>query len=131
LNKINISNLSVEIAKAADLIFKPYIHSVTIDQDQIIEDKHLNLNNEYFLKLFCRDIEGERIYEYDLDLEIYQSGLNFSLLLSSSKSENKPILWYSKHPIWMESETGQKCKPPSNFNNLESFARKISSLLIL
>ena len=65
------------IAKSADVCLKPWIHAVVpIDPSAPAVLDDLNVRIE------CRDPQGERCPERDLELEIYRSGNDINLMLS-------------------------------------------------
>ncbi|ABX08920.1 hypothetical protein [Prochlorococcus marinus] len=121
-------NLLNQVAKAADLCLIPWRHSVV--------DKSSNTNNgnsssiDLILHIENRNIEGERVPEEDIDLEIFKSGLDLSITLAWSYYEQRPILWHGQHSVWMDAGTGKQCDAPSYSASFEAFVRRVRSLLI-
>ena len=76
------------IAKSADVCLKPWIHAVVpIDPSAPAVLDDLNVRIE------CRDPQGERCPERDLELEIYRSGNDINLMLSWWDQPERPMLW--------------------------------------
>ena len=114
-------SLIAEVAKAADLCMKPYVHSVFLE-NQLFDDNDFD---DLIFKIQCRNIDGEREESMDIELEVYKSGnfLNNSIPWQSLNSN--PIIgpW---HPcVWMDSSSGVKCEKPSYGNHFESLARRL------
>ena len=126
----NSKDLFVEIAKACDTCLKPWRHSVIDCSPK--EKKTLDeLNIDLILRIECRCKDGKRFSNYDLEMEIYQSGDDISITLSLLSFPDSPMLWHGKHSIWMDSLTGKKTKQPERGADLEALARRIRSLLLL
>ena len=123
--KNSSENLEVIVAKSANIINKPYIHSVV----KISGDYNANKNEDLdiTLNILCRDSEGTRIERNDLEIEIFNSKNELVLLVSKLNYPNEPILWSGNKNLWMDSKSGKKCEPPSyNFiiENLTTRIRK-------
>ncbi len=118
------------IASAADVCFKPWKHSVVQLNINSSEDEIDQTLLDLILRVECRNIEGERISEHDLDLEIYHSGGDLNVMLSWSNNSDRPILWQGPHSVWMNSESGTRCNSPEFGIGLENFARKIRALFL-
>tara|TARA_Y100001968_G_scaffold94151_2_gene84600 strand:- start:5665 stop:6075 length:411 start_codon:yes stop_codon:yes gene_type:complete len=117
----------IEIAKSADLCFKPLKHSVL--NNQTIEKYDFNILdfNEIILKIECRNTDGVRCSENDLDLEIFRSGDELNIILSWHSFPLKPILWQGKHSLWMDANTGKRTTAPVDGVKLEAFSRRLRS----
>ncbi len=116
-----------EVAKICDLCLKPCRHSVI----NVFANKDQNPNDEYFdltLRIECRDMNGKRLKENDLEIEIYSSGVDLSITLSWLFYPDRPILWYGKHSVWMDSKTGLKSKSTTEFSSMEALARRLRAL---
>ncbi len=120
----SIEILVSEVAKAADLCLKPYVHSVFLE-NQLDEDNGLD---ELIFKIQCRNIDGEREESMDIELEVYKSGNEVNLTISWKSLIDRPILWQGKHAIWMDSTNGEQCKMPSNGKLFESLSRRLRTL---
>ena len=116
-----IATLIVEVAKAADLCMKPYVHSVSLDNQ-------LNDFNDLIFKIQCRNIDGEREESMDIELEVYKSGNDLNMTLSWKSIVDRPILWQGKHSVWMESSSGVQCERPSYGKEFESLARRLRTI---
>ena len=117
------------IAEACDLCLKPCRHSVINDytsQNLISEEDLIDL----VLKVECRDIEGKRLPDKDLEIEIYQSGDDLSITLSWINFPERPILWHGKHSVWMDSKTGVQLKVPVEGLALEALARRLRAAFL-
>tara|TARA_Y100001968_G_scaffold117331_1_gene106729 strand:- start:303 stop:698 length:396 start_codon:yes stop_codon:yes gene_type:complete len=114
-----------EIAKAADLCMKPWKHSVILDEDisqqQISEEDF----SELIVRVECRDLNGERHSEKDIEIEIFRSGSELNFTLAWHKFPLRPILWQGKHSLWMDAETGKKSATPSEGEHFEALARRL------
>ena len=122
------NRLISEVAKAADLCMKPYVHSVSLEGhfDNETSDKTLE---DLTFKIQCRDIEGERQHSMDIELEVYKSGNEINMTLSWISLLNTPILWQGKYSVWMDSDSGVQCQAPSNGQLFESLARRLRTIL--
>ena len=111
------------IAKSADVCLKPWIHAVVpIDPSAPAVLDDLNVRIE------CRDPQGERCPERDLELEIYRSGNDINLMLSWWDQPERPMLWQGRHPVWMNGESGQRLSAPEDAGPLEALGRRLHSL---
>ena len=77
----------------------------------------------------CRDAEGQRCSQRDLELEVYRSGDDINLMLSWWEQPDRPMLWQGRHPVWMDGATGQRCSAPHDAAPIEALARRLRSLL--
>ena len=116
--------LIAEVAKAADHCIKPFVHSVSLE-NQLDDEKYLD---ELIFKIQCRNIDGEREESLDIELEVYKSGDELNMTLSWKSLSNRPILWQGKHAIWMDSSSGLQCETPSYGKQFESLARKLKTV---
>ncbi len=118
------------IAQAADICRKPWFHSVVSFNPN--EDVYSNNYLDITIRIECRDKEGQRFAEYDIDLELYKSGEELSLILAWSNQPHKPILWQGKHSIWMNGDNGKKCEAPLDKDSisLESLSRRLRAIFI-
>ena len=126
MSTIDFPNQLISIvAQVADLSLKPWKHSVLLHDDT--EIKNINLDNfrELILRIECRDLNGERHFENDLELEIFRSGGDFNITLSWLSFPHKPILWQGKHSLWMDAHTGKRCSLPADGEKLEAFSRRL------
>jgi len=118
------NKLIAEVAKAADLCMKPYVHSVSLgnylDNDSDLED--------LTFKIQCRDLEGERQESMDIELEVYKSGNEVNMTISWKSLIDRPILWQGKHAVWMDSSSGMQCETPSYGQLFESLARRLRTV---
>ena len=121
------NRLIAEVAKAADLCMKPYLHSVSLEShlDNEIADENID---DLTFKIQCRDIEGERQPSMDIELEVYKSGNDINITSSFSSLLHTPILWQGKHSVWMDSDSGIQCQAPSNGQLFEALARKLRNI---
>ena len=116
--------LIAEVAKAADLCMKPYVHSVFLE-NQLDDDKCLD---DLILKIQCRNIDGQREESMDIELEVYKSGNEINMTISWKSLIDRPILWQGKHAVWMDGSSGVQCKTPSYGKIFESFARRLKTV---
>ena len=121
----SIDTLIAEVAKAADLCMKPYVHSVSLGNQ--LND--FNDIEDLIFKIQCRNIDGEREESMDIELEVYKSGKDLNMTLSWKSIIDRPILWQGKHSVWMDSSSGVQCKIPSYGKEFESLARRLRTLL--
>ena len=128
-SNLEVGDLKVKIAKYADLIFKPNIHSVLLIDEHFDDSFNMKDCNDINLEVHVRHSDGTRLIDLDLILEIYKSGNGETVMLSSKYNDEKPILWYSKYPMWIDSKVGKKVDPPMNSETFESFVRKILTLI--
>ncbi len=122
------SEIATAIAAAADLTMKPWKHCVVQDDSHIDVLQATNGQFEFIMRIECRDIQGRRYEAKDLELEIFSSGNDINLMLSSCSSLDVPMLWQGQHSVWIDSETGMRCNAPEKGIILESFARRIRAL---
>ena len=116
--------LIAEVAKAADLCMKPYIHSVFLE-NQLNDDYDLE---DLTFKIQCRNIDGEREESMDIELEVYKSGTEVNMTISWKSLIDRPILWQGKHAVWMDSSSGMQCETPSDGKLFESLARRLRTV---
>ena len=117
-------SLISEVAKAADLCMKPYVHSVSLEN----ELNDANDLEDLILKIQCRNIDGEREESMDIELEVYKSGKEVNMTLSWKSQIDRPMLWQGKHAVWMDGSSGMQCEPPSYGKSLESLARRLRTV---
>ena len=115
-------SLIAEVAKAADLCMKPYVHSVFL-VNQLDDD-----SDDLIFKIQSRNIDGEREESMDIELEVYKSGNDVNMTISWKSLIDRPILWQGKHAVWMDSSSGVQCETPSYGKPFESLARKLSAV---
>ena len=122
------------IAAAADLCRKPLRHAVVLldddhlDQPIALSDL-LERGDDLRIRLECRDPDGARWPDQDLELEMYRSGDDLNLMLGWWDQADRPLLWQGQHPVWMDGNTGLRCAPPQDASSIESLARRLRSLL--
>jgi hypothetical protein len=114
------------VAAAADLCRKPLRHAVI---DAMPEGSDAE-QTDRCLHLVARSIQGERLPQEDLELEIYRSGGELNLTLAWLGFEERPVLWHGSHPVWMDGTTGQRCERPDGGAQLEALARRLRALLV-
>ena len=117
-------SLISEVAKAADLCMKPYVHSVSLE-NQLDDANDLE---DLIFKIQCRNIDGEREESMDIELEVYKSGNEVNMTLSWKSLIDRPILWQGKHAVWMDSSSGVQCEIPSDGKLFESLARRLRTI---
>ena len=117
-------DLLIVIARAADICLKPWSYSV-VDQEPASSTNIEDLN----FRIECRDAYGQREPNRDLNLEIYKSGNEINLMISWLNNSSMPILWQGRHPVWIHSETGERCVAPYESAQLEALGRRLRSLL--
>ena len=120
--------LIVEVAKAADLCFKPWVFSVLKEPDGINPKLNEEPLNELLLRLECRTSDGERVPPNDLEVEIYRSGGEMNITIAWLQYPERPMLWQGKYSLWMDGSSGRKCVMPTNGESIEAFARKLRSI---
>ena len=81
------------------------------------------------VQILCRDIDGKRLDLYDLELELFKSNNDLVLVLAKLNYPNDPILWSGIKTLWMDSESGKKCNPPSYSFKLENLANRIKTFI--
>ncbi len=116
--------LIAEVAKAADLCMKPYVHSVSLEN----ELNDVNDLEDLIFKIQCRNIDGEREESMDIELEVYKSGNEVNMTLSWKSLIDRPMLWQGKHAVWMDSSSGVQCEIPSYGKPFESLARRLRTV---
>ena len=117
-------DLLVLIAKSADVCLKPWSHAViVIDPSAPAELDELDVRIE------CRDGDGQRHPDRDLELEIYRSGEEINLMLSWWDQPERPMLWHGRHPVWMDGASGQRCSAPQDAAPLEALGRRLRALV--
>ena len=117
-------DLLVLIAKAADVCLKPWSHAVVLIDPaapEQIDDLHVRIE--------CRDGDGQRCSDQDLELEIYRSGDEINLMLSWWDQPERPMLWHGRHPVWMDGASGQRCSAPQDAAPLEALGRRLRALV--
>ena len=96
-----------------DLVYSGKVISDSEDQD------------DCELCLFARDLSGEPLPEYAINLEIVKVGEQRSITAEYPEQEDLPILWYGQHALWMDGVTGQTVGCPTSGIRLERLARGI------
>ncbi|MEB3308392.1 MAG: hypothetical protein VKK98_09625 [Cyanobacteriota bacterium] len=126
----------ISVARAADLCLTPWRHAVRFkggnpttevgddEQRAAVESRDCELLIE------ARDAEGIRAPEQDFVLEIYRSGEDLNLMLSSVLDESSPLLWHGNHPVWMKADNGERCQRPPQGERLEAFCRRLRAGVI-
>ena len=120
-------NLDIIVAKSANIINKPYIHSVIKIKGEYETSKNDDL--DITLNVLCRDSEGNRIERDDLEIEIFNSKNELVLLVSKLNYPNEPILWSGSKNLWMDSKSGKKCEPPNYNFRIENLATRIKKFI--
>ena len=125
--KNSSDDLEIIVAKSANIVNKPYIHSVV----KISGDYETSKGNDLdiTLNVLCRDSEGNRINRDDLEIEIFNSKNELILLISKLNYPNEPILWSGIKHLWMDSKSGKKCEPPNYNFRIESLATRIKKFI--
>ena len=122
------------IAAAADVCRKPLRHAVVLLDDV---DPHqpialadlLERGDDLRLRLECRNQDGVRWADQDLELELYRSGDDLNLMVGWWDQPDRPLLWQGQHPVWMDGNTGQRCSAPQDAAPLEALTRRLRALL--
>ena len=117
-------SLIAEVAKAADICLKPYLHSVSLEN----QFNDANDLEDLIFKIQCRNIDGGREESMDIELEVYKSGKEVNMTLSWKSLIDRPILWQGKHAVWMDSSSGVQCDIPSDGKLFESLARRLRTI---
>ena len=120
----SIDCLIAEVAKAADICMKPYVHSVSLENQ--LDDG--SLLDDLIFKIQRRNTEGEREDFMDIELEVYKSGNEVNMTISWKALIDRPILWQGKHAVWMDSSSGVQCETPSYGKLFESLARRLRTV---
>jgi len=125
--KNSSDNLEIVVANSANIINKPYIHSVVkiSGESEILKGDDLDIT----LNVLCRDSEGNRIERDDLEIEIFSSKNELVLLVSKLNYPNEPILWSGNKNLWMNSKSGKKCEPPNYNFRIENLATRIKRFI--
>ncbi len=126
------------IASAADSCLKPWIHAVVLVDDlEVVDinehdiDELINTESvDVVLRIECRNVEGGRHPENDIELEVFRSGKDLNLILSWCNHPESPLLWQGRHSVWMDSSTGKRCLAPESGLELESLARRLRALFV-
>jgi hypothetical protein len=116
-----------DIARAADLCLKPWRHAVRFKRDA---PSGGYTTSDCELLIEARDAAGSRVPDRDLELEIYRSGGDLNLMLSSVSDEAAPLLWHGSHPVWMQAGSGERCERPTGGAPLEALCRLIRAQLV-
>ncbi len=124
-------NILKVVAATADICMKPWRHSIVDQGRNLLKDMIDEDLDELIFKIECRSEDGERCPENDLELEIYKSGSDLNLMIGWSNHPERPILWQGQHPVWMDSNNGNRCQSPTYGNQLEAFARRLRSILVV
>lgn len=119
-------DLQVLIARSADVCLKPWSHSVVLLSG--VDDNESGVD-DLTVRIECRDQQGQRHSDRDLELEIYRSGIEINLMLSWWDQPERPMLWHGRHPVWMDGESGERCNAPEDAPTLEALSRRLRSLL--
>jgi len=114
------------LAQAADLCFKPYRHALRFSGDP---PNTIGECSDCALLIEARSVEGERLADRDLELEIYRSGADLNVMLSWLSDEQAPMLWHGSHPVWMQASSGERCERPTDGAPLEAFCRRLKAIL--
>ena len=125
--KNSSDNLEIIVAKSANIINKPYVHSVVkiSGEYDIYKEDDLDIT----LKVLCRDSEGNRVERDDLEIEIFNSKNELVLLVSKLNYPDEPILWSGNKNLWMDSKSGKKCEPPNYNFRIENLATRIKKFI--
>ena len=125
--KNSSDDLEIIVAKSANIINKPYVHSVLKISGEYDISKNDDL--DIILNVLCRDSEGNRIEREDLEIEIFNSKNELVLLVSKLNYPNEPILWSGNKNLWMDSKSGKKCGPPNYNFRIENLATRIKKFI--
>ena len=121
------NNLEIIVAKSANIINKPFLHSVVKISGEYDKSKDNDL--DITLNVLSRDSEGNRIERDDLEIEIFNSKNELVLLVSKLNYPNEPILWSGNKNLWMDSKSGKKCEPPNYNFRIENLAIRIKKFI--
>jgi hypothetical protein len=116
-----------ELARAADVCLRPYRHALRFSGEP---PTTVGDCSDCALVIEARDVDGVRHPQRDLELEIYRSGSDLNLMLTSLGDEQAPLLWHGQHPVWMQASTGERCERPEEGAPLEALCRRIRALLV-
>ena len=125
--KNSSDNLEIIVAKSANIINKPYVHSVVKISGEIDIYKEDDLDITF--NVLCRDSEGNRIERDDLEIEIFNSKNELVVIISKLNYPNEPILWSGNKNLWMDSKSGKKCEPPNYNFRIENLATRIKRFI--
>ena len=125
--KDSSDNFEIIVAKLANIINKPYIHSVVKISGEF--DSYKDDDLDLTLNILCRDSEGNRIERDDLEIEIFNSKNELVVLISKLNYPNEPILWSGNKNLWMDSKSGKKCEPPNYNFRIENLATRIKRFI--
>ncbi|MGC6483519.1 MAG: hypothetical protein ACON4T_08150 [Synechococcus sp.] len=89
----------------------------------------LERGDDLRLRLECRDPEGLRCADQDLELEVYRSGDDLNLMVGWWEQPDRPLLWQGQHPVWMDGHSGQRCPAPLDAAPIEALTRRLRALL--
>lgn len=123
------------VAAAADLCLPPHRYAVVVRPSSPGEAQpppladDASAGEDCALLLQARDVDGRRLPEADIELEIYRSGGRHNLMLCRCIPANGPLLWHGGHPVWMDDASGQRLERPEGGERLEALARRLHSLL--
>ena len=116
-----------DLARAADLCLKPWRHALRFSGQS---PGRIGDSSDCCLLIEARDADGQRCPDRDLELEIYRSGSDLNLMLTWIADEQAPMLWHGNHPVWMQTDTGERCERPHDGAPLEALARRVRALLV-
>ena len=125
--KNSSDNLEIIVAKSANVINKPYIHSVVKISGE--HDNSINDDLDITLNVLCRDSEGNRIERDDLEIELFNSKNELIIIISKLNYPNEPILWSGNKNLWMDSKSGKRCEPPNYNFRIENLATRIKKFI--
>ncbi len=123
----SLDNLEIIVAKSANIINKPYVHSVVKTSGDNVTSKIYDL--DITLNIICRDSEGNRIERDDLEVEIFYSKNELVIIISKLNYPNEPMLWSGNKNLWLNSKSGKKCEPPNYNFRLENLATRIKTFI--
>tara|TARA_Y100000589_G_scaffold329786_1_gene377492 strand:+ start:856 stop:1242 length:387 start_codon:yes stop_codon:yes gene_type:complete len=122
----SLDSLEVLVAKAANIINKPFLHSVVKVSDSVndsINDLDLTLN------VLCRDLDGKRLELYDMEIEIFNSKNELVLVIAKLNYPDEPILWSGNKNLWLNSISGKRSEPPKYNLRFENLATRIKTFI--
>ncbi len=117
-----------QVASAADVTMRPWLHAVVNKNANSSPIENCDESLDLIMRIECRNQEGKRYPKNDLDLEVYRSGCDVSLMLCWCNQLERPMLWHGKHSVWMNAENGMRCQTPLDGEDLESLARRLRAL---
>ena len=115
------------VAQAADLCRRPLQHAVRFNGEP---PSTIGDCTDCCLLIETRKPNGERSPLDDLELEIYRSGHDLNLMLSSTADDGAAVLWHGSHPVWMLPDSGARCPRPDGGAPLEALCRRLRALLV-